>query len=79
MYYKAKGLLQKARQPKHGGHKTIMERWHKDDNSTASLCQKLGGLKSMTHSKIATREERTRNEKSWVLKLNKEGGKFNDH
>ena len=51
--------------------------------NTASLCQKLGGLKSrlfsMTnlhwknHSYSATREERTRNEKSWVLKLNKEG------
>ena len=25
------------------------------------------------HSYIATKEERTRNEKSWVLKLNKEG------
>ena len=51
--------------------------------NTASLCQKLGGLKNklftMTklaledHSNIATRGERNRNEKSWALKLNKEG------
>ena len=74
-------MLQKARQPKHGGYKTILERWHKDD--TASLCQILGGLRSSSCSmtnlhwkttpKIATREERTRNEKSWVLSLNEEG------
>ena len=31
MYYKAKEMLQKARQPKHGGYKTILERWHNDD------------------------------------------------
>ena len=46
--------------------------------NTASLCQKLGGLRSRElaledHSYVATREERTRNEKSWVLKLNNEG------
>ena len=31
MYHKAKEMLQKARQPKHGGYKTILERWHNDD------------------------------------------------
>ena len=51
--------------------------------NTASLCQKLGGLKSRSfslanlhwkdHSYIATREGRNRYEKSCVLKLNKEG------
>ena len=30
-YYKAKEMLQKARQPKHGGYKTILERWHNGD------------------------------------------------
>ena len=30
-------MLQKARQPKHGGYKTILERWHKDDKYRKSL------------------------------------------
>ena len=37
MYWKAKEMLQKARQPKHGGSKTILERWHKDDAYRKSL------------------------------------------
>ena len=30
-------MLQKARQPKHGGYKTILERWYKDDKYRKSL------------------------------------------
>ena len=37
MYYKAKEMLQKARQPKHGGYRTILERWHNDDKYRKSL------------------------------------------
>ena len=37
MYYKAKEMLQNARQPKHGGYKTILESWHMDDNYRKSL------------------------------------------
>ena len=37
MHNKAKEMLQKARQPKHGGNKTILERWHKDDKYRKSL------------------------------------------
>ena len=37
MYYKAKEMLQNARQPKHGDYKTILERCHKDDNYRKSL------------------------------------------
>ena len=40
IYYKAKDMLQKARQPKHGGCKTILERWH-DDQHRKSL-SKIG-------------------------------------
>ena len=32
-----KEMLQKARQPKHGGYKTMLERWHKDDKYRMSL------------------------------------------
>ena len=31
MYCKAKGMLQKARQPKQGGNKSMLERLHKDN------------------------------------------------
>ena len=37
MYYKAKEMLQKARQPKHGGSKIILDRGHKDDKYCKSL------------------------------------------
>ena len=33
----AKEVLQKARQPKHGGYKTILEVWHKTDTYRKSL------------------------------------------
>ena len=81
MYNKAKDMLQKARQPKHGGYKTILERWHKDDNYrkylseiewTAEQIIQYDELALEDHNYIATKEERTRNEKSWVLKLNEE-------
>ena len=51
MYFKAKEMLQKARQPKHGGYKTILGDGTMMTN-TARLCQKLGGqsrLFSMTN------------------------------
>ena len=82
MHYKAKDMLQKARQPKHGCYKTILERWHKDDKYRKSLSD-IGWTEEQViqyderaledHSYIATRGERDRNEKSWVLKLNKKG------
>ena len=80
MYHEAKKMLQKARQPKHGGYKTILERWHKDYRKSLS---EIGWTEEQIiqydehaledHSYIATKEERNRNDKSWALKLNKEG------
>ena len=32
-----KEMLQNARQPKHGGYKTMLERWHKNDKYRMSL------------------------------------------
>ena len=82
MHNKAKEVLQKARQPKHGCYKTILERWHKDDKYRKSLSD-IGWTEELIvqydefaledHSYIASREERTRNEKNWVVSLNKEG------
>ena len=74
-------MLQKARQPKHGGYKNILERWHNDDKYREFL-SKIGWAEDQIiqhdelaledHSYIARRRERDRNEKSWVLKLHKE-------
>ena len=74
-------MLQKARQPKHGGHKTILETWHNDDKYRESLSTIRWTEEQIIlydefaledHSCIATRGERDGDEKSWVLKLNKE-------
>ena len=82
MYYKAKEMLQKARQPKHGGYKTFLDRWHNDDKNRESLSKivwteeqiiQYDELSLEYHFYIATRGERDRNERSWVLKLNNEG------
>ena len=32
-------MLQKARRPKHGGHKTFLERWHRNDKYRESLSE----------------------------------------
>ena len=48
-YYKAKDMLQKARQPKHGGYKPSWKDCSTMTNS-ASLCRKLGGLKNQLFS-----------------------------
>ena len=64
MYYKAKDMLQKARQPKHGECKTILERWHNDDKYRESL-SKIGWTDeqiiqydelALDHSYISTRK-----------------------
>ena len=58
MYYKAKETLQKARQPKHGGYKTILERWHKDDNYRKSLSE-IGwtGKHTIRYGELALEDE----------------------
>ena len=82
MFNKAKEMLQQARQPKHGGYNAILKRWPNDDKYRESLSE-IGWIEEQIiqcddlaledHSSFATREERHRDEKSWVLKLDKEG------
>ena len=79
---KPKEMLQKARQQKHGGHNSILERYHKDDEYCDSL-SKIGWTEKQfiqfdilaleDQSYVATNDERIRNRKGWVLKFNKEG------
>ena len=74
MFFQAKDMLQRAPQPKHGGYKTILERWHNDDKYRESL-SKIGWTEEriLQHdelaledrSYIATRGERDRNEKKF--------------
>ena len=82
MYFKAKEMVQKARQSKHGGYKTILERWHKDDKYRSSLSL-IGWTEEQIiehdkialedHSYVATKPERIQNTKLWVLRLNQDG------
>ena len=82
MYRKAKEKLQKARQPRHGGHRSMLERWHNDSDYRNSLSLigwteehiiQYDNLALEYHSQMATPKKRARNEKNWVLSLNKEG------
>ena len=75
-------MLQKARQPKHGGHQSILERRHKDDKYRKSLSEivwteeqdiQCDELALEDHSYIATSSERSQNTKHWVLRLIQDG------
>ena len=45
VFFKAKEMLKKARQPKHGGHPTILERWYADKRYRGSLAEHDTGEK----------------------------------
>ena len=74
MHYKAEDMLQKAHQPKNGGYKSILERWHKDDQYRNSLLL-IGWTEEQIiehdkialedHSKVATKPESIQNTKHW--------------
>ena len=82
MYCKAKEMLQKARQPKHGGYRSILARWHEDDKYRNSLSL-IGWTEELIvehdkvaledHSHVATKPEIFQNTKHWVLRLNQDG------
>ena len=82
MQYKAKELLHKVRQEKHGKHSSILARWHNDNEYRKSL-SKIGWTEEHimlhdrtaleNHSFVATRAERIRNSEHWILKLNQDG------
>ena len=82
MYFKAHDMLRKARKHKSGGHKTILERWCRDEQYRKSLSDigwteeqiiQYDALALEDHSYMTTWQERSRNEKSWTFSLNKEG------
>ena len=63
-------------QPKHGGHRSILERWHKDAQYRKSLSEigwtweQIIGYDKIAlkdHSYVATRSEIIQNSKHWIL------------
>ena len=82
MDYKAKDMLHKAGQKKHGGHSSILARWHNDYKYRYSLTRigwteqeimLFDRIASEKHSYVATSAERIRNPEHWILKLNQDG------
>ena len=82
LYHKAHGMLREARMHKRGGYKTILERWHDDDKYRTSLSDigrteeqiiQYDAIALEDHSYVTTWQERSRNDKSWNISLNKEG------
>ena len=80
VYFKAKNMLLKARKGKNGNCKTILERWNKDDNYRNSLSenafseediQQYDAIALEDHSFNAPEEERSQNEKSWKISVNR--------
>ena len=79
MFLKAKQMLKKARQSKHGNHPTILSRWYDQEEYRKSLAEhKLREKEVMLFDRIAlerhdytaTRAERLQNAKHWILRLN---------
>ena len=81
MFYKAKQMLKKARQGKHGKHPTILSRWYADTDYQSSLRSTTLAQKKMLfdrialerHDDTATKAERLQNAKHWNLRLNADG------
>ena len=82
MFYRAKEMLKKARQTKHGNHPTILSRWVRTRRSRKSLPEHHIGEKEVMlfdrialerHDFTATKAERLQNAKHWTLRLNADG------
>ena len=79
MFHKAKQMLKKARQGKHGDHPTIFLRWYEQQGYRKSLAEhNIGEREVMLFDRIAlerhdfsaTKAERLQNAKHWILRLN---------
>ena len=82
MFFKAKEMLQKARQEKHGSHPMLLSRWHEQEGYRRSLAEhNIGEKEVMLFDRIAaerrdfsaTRAARLQNAKHWILRLNADG------
>ena len=82
MFFKAKDMQRKAKNKKNGNHPRILSRWTADEEYPKSLgFIGIGEKEIMLHDQIAldkhdytaTKAERIRNSKRWVLSINDEG------
>ena len=82
MFYKAKQMLKKARQGKHGNHPTILSRWYEQEGYSKSLAEhNIGEKDVMFFDRIvlekddfaATKAERLQNAKHWILRFTADG------
>ena len=82
MFFKAKEMLNKARQEKHGSHPMILSKRNEQEGYRRSLAEHSIGEKEIMlydrialerHDHTATRAERLQNAKHWVLRLNADG------
>ena len=82
MFHKAKQMLNKARQGKHGNHPTILARWYEQEGYRMSLAGHNIGEKEVMffdridlerHDCTATRAERLQKANHWILRLNAGG------
>ena len=81
-FCKAKQMLKKARQGKHGNHPTILSRWYEQEGYRKSLAEHNIGEKKVMffdrialerHDHTATKAERLQNAKHWIFRLNADG------
>ena len=79
MFYKAKQMLEKATQSKHGNHPTILSKWYEQEEYWKSLAEHIIEKKEVIlfdrialdrHDYTATKAERLQNAKQWILRLN---------
>ena len=82
MYFRARQMLKKARQDKHGHHLAILSRWYAQEGyRMPSAEHNIGEPEIMHYDRIAlerrrytaTKAERIQNTKHWVLCLNADG------
>ena len=82
MFHRAKQMLKKARQAKHGNHPTKLSRWYEQEGYRKSLAEHNIGEKELMlfdrialerHDYTATRAERLQNAKHWILRLIADG------
>ena len=82
MFYKAKQMLEKARQSKHGNHPTIFSRWYEQEGYRKSLAEHNIDEKEVMlfdrialerHDYSAAKAERMQNAKNWILRRNADG------
>ena len=82
MIYRAKQMLEKARQSKHGSHPAVLSRWYNQEEYRKSLAEHNIGEKEVMlfdrialerHEYTATKAEQLRNAKHWILRLRADG------